>query len=144
MSAIRHRRTARLGIAVVVGAVLALLLLGVSELISDERPPVDLGTGITAGTLESDIATLAPTLGGGDCPDMARPPGADQRDAVTSIRSIVREDPGWLVDSPDGTGVQIEVSEVPGVVADEIDGCVLQATRADARWTRLSKDLRAP
>jgi hypothetical protein len=132
----------RVGIGALVGIVLMTLVLGLSAVVAEERPAVELGTGADLGALEAAVQTLAPTLAGGGCPDVRRAPTAEHRDAAETLTDAVRDDPGDTVASPDGTGVEIALAEVPPLVADEIDSCVLQSPRAHPGWTRLSARLR--
>jgi hypothetical protein len=126
------------GIAVMVGVV------GLSAEVTDE-PPVGDDVTATSGEatiVERAVELIAPTLSGGDCPDVAAAAPRAAVDAADRLVFRARRNPDAEVPSPDGSGVDIPLSEVPAILADEVDGCILQAESTGTGWERIASTLR--
>jgi len=139
---VRRASLIRVGLAALAGVLLMALVLGASALVSEDRPDVQLGAGAEKGALEEAVQLLAPTLAGDPCPDMRRPPGPDQRDAVATIQETVRENRTDMVADPRNPDAEIPLAGLPPLVAGEIDGCVRRTRGASPAWSRLAEDLR--
>jgi hypothetical protein len=139
---VRRPPLRRVGLAALAGVLLMALVLGVSALVAEDRPEVDLGTGAEKGALEEAVQLLAPTLAGDPCPDVRRAPGAEQRDAVALVQETVRENREDMVADPRDPAAEIPLTALPPLVAGEIEGCVRRARGASPAWSRLAADLR--
>ncbi len=130
-------------LAVVAGVVVMLAVLGVSFAVTDAPPEaVDEGN-VEVPFVDRVVALIAPTLTGGDCPDVTRPAPRRAIDATDRLVLRVRRTPEAEVPSPDGSGVDIPLSDVPSILADEVDGCILQAPGpAGEGWEAITRRLR--
>lgn len=125
--------------AVGIGVLVLAAMIGVAFAITDSVPAVDVEN---RAAVARAVDVLAPALSGQDCPDMSRPASAE---AVSAARDLARRavrTPNRTVPDPTGTGIDTPMSEVPGVVADEVESCLLAATSPGRGWQSVLTILR--
>lgn len=129
-------------IAILVGLAATGVMLGVSFAITEETPGPVTTTEQAGSSVSPAVAQLAPTLSGGECPAVDR---AAPDDAVDLARALVAEaeaNPDAQVPSPDESGVDISLGEVPGILADEVAECLLQVDSPGPGWEEILAILR--
>lgn len=125
--------------AVVIGVATVAVMVAVAFLITTSVPAVDVAN---QQAVSHAVDLLAPALNGGDCPDMAQPASAE---AGAAARDLVRRatlTPARTVPDPSGTGIDVPLAEVPGVLADEVESCLIVADAPGRGWQAILTALR--
>lgn len=126
--------------AVLVGVLIAAAMLLVSFAVTDDVPP-ELRADQDA--VSEAVELLAPTLADGECPAVDRAAAVRRVRVARALVTRVQADPTVLVDDPSGTGTQIPMAEVPGLIADEIEGCLFVVDAPGPGWARIVTLLRS-
>lgn len=132
----------RLAVAAGAGAFLLLVVLALSALVSGERPVEVTVDGARAAAAETAARVLAPTLAGGDCPDVGRPPTGPERAAERDLVTAAREAPDEPVPDPRDPDAEMPLGEVPPLIAAEIESCLRRTDTPSPSWGRLAGRLR--
>lgn len=126
--------------AVLIGVLVAAAMLLVSFAVTEDVPPEQRAD---QDAVSEAVALLAPTLTDGECPAVDRAAAIQRVRVARALVERVKADPAVMIDDPSGTGTQIPMSDVPNLIADEIDGCLFVVDTPGPGWARIVKLLRA-
>lgn len=125
--------------AVLVGVLIAGVMLLVSFAVTEDVPVEERAD---QDAVSEAVALLAPTLTDGECPAVDRAAAVKRVQVARALVTRVQADPTVMVDDPSGTGTQIPMSEVPALIADEIEGCLFVVDAPGPGWARIVTLLR--
>lgn len=125
--------------AVAAALVLLAVMMALSFAVSGKR---EQNPG-QAQIVEDAVAAIAPSIAGGDCPDTSRLMPIKTVRIADALMRAAKRTPAAVVPAPSGEGDDVQLGQVPGLLADELKICIDNGPHVGPGWERLVTRLRA-